>query len=447
MYRFIFVVLLCYAFSSSPGLAQMQNLDSLYTSPATETELNTIVSNFNIHLLDGTDSLARWSLYNPYLFDPSSPDPSIYPLVNDLRVMREEVFNAPLPIDDNNTYRTVRNCVKNGGINLMLGDYVNAGSGYINLSAAFSFWGSRLSSDLYKPSACSLYPFVYRTQVIVHEARHLEPDDPGHVQVSYDQSLAVEGGYGRACIYLMWIWKHGRNFSAQLRAAAGCEAQSILRGRFIEKPPTHPNPAIQSIVDELSNTTIPTLLADAGRNKNISLPSLESGAEVKLDGSGSYSIYAPLVEYHWLSSKFDFKTASAETTLFLGFGQYHWQLKVRDQFGNESILSDTMWVRIHKSAGVAVGNPGPPAATALLGNFPNPFNSDTEIRYETAAASPVRLDLFAVDGQHLMTLVDGWQGPGPHRLIFRGAHLASGIYFYRLRSDDVTLQRRMLLIR
>ncbi len=88
-----------------------------------------------------------------------------------------------------------------------------------------------------------------------------------------------------------------------------------------------------------------------------------------------------------------------------------------------------------------------PGSTELTGNFPNPFNPSTTISFTLAQSTRVRLDVFNVLGQRVITLVDDLLAPGEHDVVFDGGDYASGIYLYRLLTDDHTLTRKMMLLR
>ena len=93
-----------------------------------------------------------------------------------------------------------------------------------------------------------------------------------------------------------------------------------------------------------------------------------------------------------------------------------------------------------------------PAALALLGARPNPFNPRTAIRFAMPAAQDARLDVFTVRGQLVRRLLDGRVGAGVHDIEWDGRDdaghdAASGVYFYRLRSGDEALTGKMILAR
>ena len=73
---------------------------------------------------------------------------------------------------------------------------------------------------------------------------------------------------------------------------------------------------------------------------------------------------------------------------------------------------------------------------ALLRNFPNPFNAETQIVYRLPQEARVRLTVFNAIGQPVRQLVNATQAAGTHRVTWdgqddRGSPVATGIYFYR----------------
>ncbi len=88
----------------------------------------------------------------------------------------------------------------------------------------------------------------------------------------------------------------------------------------------------------------------------------------------------------------------------------------------------------------------------LHGNFPNPFNPTTTIGYSLPSATHVKLEVFNVLGQRITSLVNESQEAGKYEVIWdskdeEGRKVASGIYFYRLTTDNVTANKRMVLLK
>ncbi|RMH55973.1 MAG: T9SS C-terminal target domain-containing protein [Bacteroidetes bacterium] len=88
-----------------------------------------------------------------------------------------------------------------------------------------------------------------------------------------------------------------------------------------------------------------------------------------------------------------------------------------------------------------------PNAFALEGNYPNPFNLETTIRYALPEASDVRLTVYNLLGQRVAVLVQEKQAPGHHAVIFDANGLANGLYLYRLEAGHFSAMRQMLLVK
>ena len=93
--------------------------------------------------------------------------------------------------------------------------------------------------------------------------------------------------------------------------------------------------------------------------------------------------------------------------------------------------------------------------TALLPNYPNPFNPETWIPYQLAKPAKVTLHIYAVKGELVRTLALGHQPAGMYHSRSRAAYwdgrnaqgepIASGIFFYTLTAGDFTATRKMLI--
>ena len=96
-----------------------------------------------------------------------------------------------------------------------------------------------------------------------------------------------------------------------------------------------------------------------------------------------------------------------------------------------------------------------PKETALLANYPNPFNPETWIPYQLANPADVTLHIHAVDGSLVRTLSLGHKATGIYQSRSRAAYwdgknevgesIASGVYFYTLTANDFTATRKMLI--
>ncbi|MCK5573931.1 MAG: T9SS type A sorting domain-containing protein [Bacteroidetes bacterium] len=89
----------------------------------------------------------------------------------------------------------------------------------------------------------------------------------------------------------------------------------------------------------------------------------------------------------------------------------------------------------------------PPVFT-LFQNYPNPFNPTTEIKFSVEKSGPATMRVYNVAGQLVRTLFDEVAEAGKYyRLRFEGKNLASGVYFYRLRTERNTNIKKLLLLK
>ncbi len=92
-----------------------------------------------------------------------------------------------------------------------------------------------------------------------------------------------------------------------------------------------------------------------------------------------------------------------------------------------------------------------PTTSGLEPNYPNPFNSSTQIPYRVSTAGPVRLVIYNALGQPVRTLVDEFQAPGAYQVLWdgrnhRGIRVANGVYLYRLQAGAGTRGRKMMVL-
>ena len=93
-----------------------------------------------------------------------------------------------------------------------------------------------------------------------------------------------------------------------------------------------------------------------------------------------------------------------------------------------------------------------PDSPQLAQNAPNPFNSQTMLTYFLPAAGTVSLEVFSLTGQRVAVLRHGRQQAGFHQHRWdgrddAGRSVASGLYLYRLVTDDAVLTRKLMLLR
>ena len=93
-----------------------------------------------------------------------------------------------------------------------------------------------------------------------------------------------------------------------------------------------------------------------------------------------------------------------------------------------------------------------PKVFALQGNFPNPFNPVTEIRYDIPSKTDVRIEIYNVLGSRVRLLVNGEKKAGYYGVIWDGSddagtELPGGVYLCRMKAGDFSFERRMVLLK
>jgi hypothetical protein len=88
-----------------------------------------------------------------------------------------------------------------------------------------------------------------------------------------------------------------------------------------------------------------------------------------------------------------------------------------------------------------------PSSFELKGNYPNPFNPSTVIRYNVPNTADVTLAVYDMLGRQVALLVNGVQTAGSYDVTFNANNLSSGVYLYRLQSGDFVQTQKMMLVK
>ncbi len=88
-----------------------------------------------------------------------------------------------------------------------------------------------------------------------------------------------------------------------------------------------------------------------------------------------------------------------------------------------------------------------PLTMSLNGNYPNPFNPSTTVRYSVSQRSEVLLDVYDILGRRVAVLVDELRNTGVYDVRFDGRNLSSGIYFVRMQAGAYSTVHRMTLLK
>jgi hypothetical protein len=192
--------------------------------------------------------------------------------------------------------------------------------------------------------------------------------------------------------------------------------------------------------------------------------------EYTYDASGEYEMtllnrYWDTNSNSWLNnSRFTFTYTNSNelfTTLYESFqgGMFvntsretysYDELDRRTQELSESYIGDT-WTNsyrlIYFYTPTSVKEDNLVSSFILNQNYPNPFNPITTISFNLSVGSKVTLAVFTLLGEHVLTLLDENISAGNHRITFNGGNLSSGIYLYRLTTNNFSAMKKFILMK
>lgn len=142
----------------------------------------------------------------------------------------------------------------------------------------------------------------------------------------------------------------------------------------------------------------------------------------------------------------------------LGNGSYAATLTAPASPGTDTILArvvsgtDTVGIAfrpvvVYRTSTSSGEMSGTPQTLQLEQNFPNPFNPVTIIYYSIGSAGSVSVKVYDVSGKEMLSLVDGWRDSGRHAVTLNASALASGVYYYQLRTVEYIATRKMVVLR
>jgi hypothetical protein len=111
--------------------------------------------------------------------------------------------------------------------------------------------------------------------------------------------------------------------------------------------------------------------------------------------------------------------------------------------GYEMALDD---IRIESPSGIE-NTAGEPKEIALDQNYPNPFNPSTKISFSLPGTSMSKLVVYNHKGEFVKSVFEGMLEKGNHSYEFDGSDLTSGIYFYKLETNESSYLKKMIMLK
>ncbi len=117
---------------------------------------------------------------------------------------------------------------------------------------------------------------------------------------------------------------------------------------------------------------------------------------------------------------------------------------------NECTILESPFVHKRFTRGEAVSSEfivDQPLEFSLHQNYPNPFNPSTTLSFDLPEASHVRMDIFNSVGQLVQTVMNEQRSAGKHTVRFNASGLSSGVYLYKITTDNFSQTKKMLLVK
>ncbi|MDY6914931.1 MAG: T9SS type A sorting domain-containing protein [Candidatus Cloacimonadota bacterium] len=143
------------------------------------------------------------------------------------------------------------------------------------------------------------------------------------------------------------------------------------------------------------------------------------------------------------SDTYDYRMASVYNPNKADFGKDHINYKeITNKSGTQSSWANLGSVAL--TIPITEAGTPLPSATKLQGNYPNPFNPSTTIKFQVKKDEKGVLSIFNVQGQLVerKTFL-----PGEYNYEWNAKDKSSGVYFYRLQTDNFKEIRKMLLLK
>jgi len=132
-----------------------------------------------------------------------------------------------------------------------------------------------------------------------------------------------------------------------------------------------------------------------------------------------------------------------------------WVMHAFDMFPDRVVNWYSWHIEVYgeETTGIISEDPGGiPEDFKLLGNYPNPFNSSTAIKFGLPEQARVKIEIYDTLGRLVRTLTDETLSAGYHRVVWNGRNdsaeqVSSGAYLVRLQTGARILDKRMIMLK
>jgi len=88
-----------------------------------------------------------------------------------------------------------------------------------------------------------------------------------------------------------------------------------------------------------------------------------------------------------------------------------------------------------------------PKEYKLYNNYPNPFNPSTKIRFDLPKSTNTKITIYDISGREIKQLINEYLSAGGYEITWTANNLASGVYFYRIQTENYIETKKMMLIK
>ena len=221
------------------------------------------------------------------------------------------------------------------------------------------------------------------------------------------------------------------------------ESKMFFNRTLIENTP----PAIPSNLKAVVNDSIITFSWDAsndaqtdadGLTYNIRIGSQPLHSDIKMCQSDT-SGFRIVQEYGNIGSVMEWKFNISNLE-----GGIYWSVQAVDNSFVGSPFATEQYIDL---TDILAKEDFLPKKFALYQNYPNPFNPSTKIKFDVPISTDVKIVLYNILGEKVRTLVNKKYAPGRYDFVLDASNFAAGLYFYRIKTDQYTNTKRMILIK
>jgi len=133
-------------------------------------------------------------------------------------------------------------------------------------------------------------------------------------------------------------------------------------------------------------------------------------------------------------------------SLHIGYQQSPYNT-LPNQFSDSGSLQLISIEKVSSPLGINTPKSQSPKHFALLDAYPNPFNASATIKFILPKQAYSVLTITNILGREVARLVDGVTAEGEHAVVFNADRLASGVYFYTLRSGNIMQTKKLMLVK